>query len=230
MSRINDPTYPMETIAIFPIHLYIPPSISSGLSTIHILYPLSQSETTLQNSFLAMAGWVSPFNTLRCVSSLNTMDPSLGRLRLPSGSKMSSPKCFAIFASTGLPGSTIWRAITSASTTGIPYVLSCVETEDLPVAIPPVRPTTVELSVSQVGKSRDKNAHLACRRVLDVLALNVWESRFTEEFELDSSDLLRDNARRSGCLAVAATHGRRTRLRCAAGPPADAGVGQVLGD
>lgn len=128
------------------IHLYKPPSTSRGVSSIHTFSPLIQFESTAQNIALQTAGCTMPFSCFRFASSLKTIEPNFWRLRYPSGRRMSSPKVLTIFASAGVPGSTTWRAMTSASIMGMPKLLSWAETVDFPVAMPPVRPMTARSS------------------------------------------------------------------------------------
>lgn len=75
--------------------------------------------------------------------SLNTIPPNFLRSRVPSGKRMSGPNVETILRNAGVPGRTTSRAMMSASITGTRWDLRREETEDLPVAIPPVNPTTI---------------------------------------------------------------------------------------
>ena len=82
------------------------------------------------------------FKTDLCVLSLNIMPPNFARSMVLSGRRISAPKCLTIFLYALVPGCTTLRARTSASTIGTPRDLNNDEAVDLPVAMPPVRPTT----------------------------------------------------------------------------------------
>lgn len=84
-----------------------------------------------------------PFTTRRWLSSLKMIAPSFGRSSAPSAVRIPSPKCATRARSPGVPGATTSRAMTSASMMGSPKDARLCETVDLPVAMPPVRPTTV---------------------------------------------------------------------------------------
>lgn len=71
------------------------------------------------------------------------IEPSFLRSSEPSGSRIDGPKYLTIFARPTVPGRTTSRASKSASTTPIPLLCKMEETEDFPVAIPPVKPITV---------------------------------------------------------------------------------------
>ena len=92
---------------------------------------------------LLTAGCTMAFNFLRLDSSVKMMLPSFLRSSVPSGKRTCFPKVASILARAVVPGSTTWRAIMSASTTGILEVLRRVETVDFPVAMPPVSPITM---------------------------------------------------------------------------------------
>jgi len=72
------------------------------------------------------------------------IEPSFLLSREPSESRTSDPNVLTILRRQGVPGRTTWRAIMSASIMGTLWDLRIDETVDFPVAIPPVRPTTVQ--------------------------------------------------------------------------------------
>ena len=130
---------------------------------IHILSPLNQCPMTSQNMALRTAGCTMAFSFARCAASVKMIEPSFFLSRDPSSCTTWSPKCAFILARAGVPGSTTWRAMTSASTMGSPFAFRRVDTVDLPVAIPPVKPTTESTGLGVVRGSVKCDAHRACR-------------------------------------------------------------------
>jgi hypothetical protein len=116
--------------------------MSNGTSNMQHFSPRIQHLNTLQAIALVTAGWTILFSNFLFSSSLNTMEPSFGRSSMPSGNSTFLPNAFTICLCPRVPGRTTSRAITSASIMGICWALRRVDTEDLPVEIPPVRPMT----------------------------------------------------------------------------------------
>ena len=92
------------------------------------------------------------FNFFRLESSAKMMLPSFLRSSVPSGKRTWFPKVASILARAVVPGSTTWRAIMSASTTGILEALKRAETVDFPVAMPPVSPITIKCEIGKYQK------------------------------------------------------------------------------
>ena len=92
------------------------------------------------------------FNFFRLDSSVKMMLPSFLRSSVPSGKRTWFPKVAFILFRAVVPGSTTWRAIKSASTTGILEALRRVETVDFPVAMPPVSPMTMKCEFGKYEK------------------------------------------------------------------------------
>ena len=130
------------TTTTFPTQSQIPDSIRSGTSRTHTRSPRSQHFATCHAIARRTAGCTMALSVRRRASSANTSAPSFGRSRYPSGCRISRPNAATIWAYARVPGRTASRAMTSASTTGMARAASSAETVDLPVAIPPVRPTT----------------------------------------------------------------------------------------
>lgn len=133
-----------------PTHFQRGPSINSGTSKTQNLSPPTQFLTTSMNMAQRTAGCTIEFSFLRFASSLKMIDPSFFRSNDPSGCRTSGPKNCTIFFNAGVPGSTTCLAKTSASTTLMSLAFMRRDTEDLPVAIPPVRPTTERQVISPV--------------------------------------------------------------------------------
>ena len=144
-----------------PTHCQRPPSINKGTSITQYLYPLIQYPSTCQSMVLQTAGCTMAFNFFRLDSSVKMMLPSFLRSSVPSGKRTWFPKVAAILARAAVPGSTTWRAITSASTMGILEALRKAETVDFPVAMPPVSPITVNCEIGKYQKQNSLRAHRA---------------------------------------------------------------------
>ena len=127
-----------------PTHRHSPASTNNGTSRTQTLSPLHQHRTTSLSIARRTAGCTIPFRTLRFLASLKIISPSFFRSRDPSGERMSVPNWPIIARKPGVPGATTSRARTSASMTGTERSFRSLETVDLPDAIPPVRPTTIE--------------------------------------------------------------------------------------
>ena len=151
-SKVNDDGKWVElknsyqyTTTTEPTHFQRPPSINRGTSITQYLYPFIQYLSTCQNMAHLTAGCTMAFNFFRLDSSVKMMLPSFLRSNVPSGKRTWFPKVASILARAVVPGSTTWRAIKSASTTGTLEALRRVETVDFPVAMPPVSPITNEM-------------------------------------------------------------------------------------
>src|ERR1700740_1219399 len=101
-----------------------------------------------------IAGWVRFSRSARALGSEKTMLRSAGRSRCPSGVRLPRPKRATRRSSGGWPGSTTSRAIWSLSRIGTPSAPKNFAAVDLPLAIPPVRPTRYARALMRSGQRR----------------------------------------------------------------------------
>lgn len=145
MSRWSWRSSFVDTVRITPQKWWRPDSKSKGTSIVTIRCPWRYADANWRKISLLTAPCTILFNFFNRSGLPNTALPSSPRLSDPSGATRSgtisekvSTTCWYALR----PGSTTWRAILSASTTGTPQFNSSFETVDLPEAIPPVSPRT----------------------------------------------------------------------------------------
>ena len=156
-----------------PTHRHSPASTNNGTSRTQTLSPLHQHRTTSLSIARRTAGCTIPFKIVRFLASLKIMSPSFFRSSDPSGERMSVPNWPIIARRPGVPGATTSRARMSASMTGTERSFRSVETVDLPDAIPPVSPTTIEPLLefgSLVPRCPDTTKHIR----VSCLQSSVW--------------------------------------------------------
>jgi len=127
------------------MYLQRPPSTSKGTSRITYFSPLHHALKTCLAISHRTAGCTIAFSCFRFFSSLKMIEPSFFLSNDPSSRRISSPNTLTILARAGVPGATTARAMMSASMRGVGGVVDRrrVDTVDLPVEIPPVKPMTI---------------------------------------------------------------------------------------